>query len=82
LSKSLNKAKKLITETAIIIPGIAYPEIERLVIIFKNLLFKTRLPKLTKKEKKIISNDVKKIKKKVFKFNSIKFKFFAYSGNL
>ena len=81
LSVSLNRERKLIIETAIMMPGIAYPEIERLEIKFKNLLFSTRFPKLTKNEKNIISDDVQNIKKKVFKFISIKFIFFKYSGN-
>ena len=39
-----NQAIKVINATAKITPGIAYPEIEKVVKIFKSLLRETRLP--------------------------------------
>ena len=39
-----NQAIKVINATAKITPGMAYPEIEKVVKIFKSLLLETRLP--------------------------------------
>ena len=39
-----NQAIKVINATAKITPGIAYPEIEKVVKIFKSLLLETRFP--------------------------------------
>ena len=39
-----NQATKVIKATARITPGIAYPEIENVVKISKNLLFETLFP--------------------------------------
>ena len=39
-----NQAIKVINATAKITPGMAYPEIENVVRIFKSLLLETRLP--------------------------------------
>ena len=73
--------KKLIMETEIIIPGIAYPEIERLEKKFKNLFFKTLLPKFVNRAREITKNAVQNMSMKVLKFNFNMFRLSKYSGN-
>ena len=63
--------KKLIIATEITIPGIAYPEIDKLEQILRSLLLIVLMPKFTKKDRLIINNEEIKINFIELKFNSI-----------
>ena len=77
----LTNEKKLIIDTEIMIPGIAQPEIERLLKTLKKRFFKTLFPKFVKIATDIKRNDVKKISKKVLKLSFKISRFARYSGN-
>ena len=77
-----NQAIKLINATARITPGIAYPDMENVVKIFKNLLRETLLPQFEMKEKIIKVIEDKITKYKVFIDNSIKFKSTKFFGKI
>ena len=74
--------RKLIIDTDIIIPGIAYPEIDKFEMKFKNLFFNTLFPKFVTKESVININAVIVIRKKVFKLSLKIFRLLKYSGYL
>ena len=68
--------------TANIIPGIAYPDIEKVVKTSKNLLFVTLFPQFEINEKKTIKKHDKKTNKSVLYPKFHKFKSCKYFGNL
>ena len=73
VKKSLSQEKKEIKATARITPGMAYPDIEKILKLSKNLLLEILFPKLIKKAKEIKIKLDKITNNKVFKFNSIMF---------
>ena len=68
--------------TANMTPGIAYPEMEKVVKISRNLLFATLFPQFETKEKTIIIMQDKKTSKSVLIPKLKKFKSCKYFGNL
>ena len=66
---SLNQEKKEINATASITPGIAYPEIEKMLKLSNILLFYILFPKFIKKAKKINILLAKNTNKRVLKFS-------------
>ena len=70
---SLIHEKKDINATANIIPGIAYPDIEKILRLSKILLLDSLFPKFIKKAKDIKIELAKTTNNNVFKFNAIIF---------
>ena len=69
-----NQEIKVIKATARIIPGIAYPETEKVVSNSRNLLFDTLFPQFEKKDKEIKIQQDKNTSNIVLKINSVIFK--------
>ena len=70
---SLIHEKKEMNATANITPGIAYPDIEKILKLSKNLLFEILFPKFIKKAKLISIMLAKQTNNNVFKFSAIIF---------
>ena len=77
-----NQEIKVMKATAKIIPGIAYPEIEKIVNTFNSLLLVTLFPQFVMKLREINIMLDKKTNNIVFKNNFIKFKSAKCFGKL